>query len=303
MASQAAAKGAAAKAKYAGVHVALVTPFKEGRIDFDRLGDLIDFHVEKKTRGIVLCGTTGESATLSHKEHESVIEFGVKRAAGKTLVIAGTGSNNTVEAVALTRFARKAGADAALVITPYYNKPTQEGLAQYFRTVAEKGDLPIIMYNVPSRTAVNMTPETCARLAEAHGIVAIKEAAGSLDQVTEIVMRTPLEVLSGDDSLTLPMLAVGAVGVVSVVANVLPVEVSEMVNAFFAGATAEAAKIHRRLYPVTKALFLETNPIPVKTAMALLGRIDGELRSPLCAMSEGNLEKLKTALREFNFKA
>ncbi|MFH1023550.1 MAG: 4-hydroxy-tetrahydrodipicolinate synthase [Planctomycetota bacterium] len=280
----------------AGSTVALVTPYRDGRVDMDELRKLVDWHLAAGTDVLAPCGCTGESATMTHDEHEAVIEAVVRRVRGRRPVMAGTGSNNTIEAVRLTRFAARVGADAALVITPYYNKPTQEGLYQHYVHVARSADIPIVVYNVPGRTAVNVTPETLARLSRCRNIVAVKEASGSLDQVSAILQETDLEVLSGDDSLTLPMLAVGAAGVISVAANVVPAETAALVRAGLKGDFAAARRMHRRLFPLFKALFLETNPIPVKAALAMMGRIGGDLRLPLTAISAENAKRLRKVL-------
>ena len=284
---------------FTGSIVALVTPFKNGEVDFKKLGELIEFHVREGTTAISPCGTTGESPTLSHEEHEKVIAEVVQRVQGRIPVIAGTGSNNTQEALRLTKFAQKAGADGALVITPYYNRPTQEGLYRHFKALAEETDIPIVLYNVPSRTGVSISPETVARLAEFKNIVAIKEASGSLDQVSAILGLCDITVLSGEDSLILPILSIGGKGVVSVVANIIPRETSAMISSFFNGDMETARKAHHRLYPLTKAMFIETNPIPVKTAMRILGRLNGELRLPLCEMTEANKRQLTKALDDY----
>jgi 4-hydroxy-tetrahydrodipicolinate synthase len=283
---------------FSGSIVALVTPFKDGAVDFEKLEELVHFHIRAGTNGIVPCGTTGESATLSHEEHQEVISRVVKAAEGKIPVIAGTGSNSTAEAVRLTRFAQEAGADAALLITPYYNRPTQEGLYRHFAKVAGETELPIVLYNVPSRTGVNMLPETVIRLADLKNIAAIKEASGSIDQAVEILRGSDLEVLSGDDSLTLPLMSVGAAGVISVAANIVPEMMVDLVDFATDGDYRAARDLHLRLFPLVKALFLETNPIPVKTAMAIEELINGELRLPLCEMAAANREKLAKVLRD-----
>jgi 4-hydroxy-tetrahydrodipicolinate synthase len=260
----------------------------------------VEFQVRNGTSGIVPCGTTGESATLSFEEHEKVIDVVIAAAKGRVPVIAGTGSNNTKEAVVLTRYAKKAGADAALVITPYYNKPTQKGLVAHFEAVAGEVDIPIILYNVPGRTGVNMTPETVARLAEVKNIVGIKEASGNLSQICEVLRSTPKDfcVLSGDDALYYPMLALGAKGVISVVSNVAPKEMAEIYDAFAAGRTERARELHFRLWPLMQVLFVETNPIPAKTAVAMMGMIREEFRLPLCGMSDGNRKALARVLSD-----
>jgi 4-hydroxy-tetrahydrodipicolinate synthase len=286
---------------FAGSIVAIVTPFRNGRVDEQALGDLIEFQIANGTDGIVPCGTSGESATLSHEDHNRVIAFTVETIRKRVPVIAGTGSNSTDEAIALTRHAKKAGADGALLITPYYNKPTQEGLFRHYKAVAEAVDLPVVLYNIPGRTAVNLMPATVARLAAVRNIVAIKEGSASLQQVSEIIKACGdrITVLSGDDPLTLPMMAVGAKGVITVTANIVPADMAAMVDAFTAGNLAEAQRLHYKLYPLFSALFLETNPIPVKEALAMMGKIDGELRLPLCPLSPDSREKLTRALKDY----
>lgn len=284
-----------------GSMVAIVTPFLDDALDEAALKRLIDLHVESGTSAIVPCGTTGESATLSFEEHERVIELAVQAARGRVPVIAGTGSNSTREAVRLTRHAKDAGADGALLIAPYYNRPTQQGLYLHFKAVAEAVDLPLVLYNIQSRTAVNIEPETFARLAGLRNIVGVKEASGSLEQMSRIRALTngKLALLAGDDALTLPVLAIGGTGVISVAANIVPRNVAAMVAAFQGGRREEALQWHERLLPLVKALFLETNPIPIKTAMGMLGMIRPELRLPLCPMSEANLARLKLALENY----
>jgi 4-hydroxy-tetrahydrodipicolinate synthase len=281
--------------------VALVTPFRDDAIDEPALKRLVELHVESGTSALVPCGTTGESATLSHEEHDRVIEVVVQAAQGRIPVIAGTGSNNTREAIRLTRHAKEVGADGALLISPYYNKPTQQGLYLHFKAIAEAVELPLVLYNIASRTAVNIEPETFARLAELPNIVGVKEASGNLEQMSRILelTRGKLALLSGDDALTLPVLAIGGTGVISVIANLVPRDVVAMIRAFEAGKQEEAIRWHQQLLPLTKALFLETNPIPLKTAMGLLGMIGSELRLPLCPMSEANLARLKKALEDY----
>nr|MBI3614530.1 4-hydroxy-tetrahydrodipicolinate synthase [Nitrospirota bacterium] len=286
---------------FTGSHVAIVTPFRKGRVDEKALGDLIEFQIANGTNGIVPCGTTGESATLSHEEHDRVVALTVEVVRRRVPVIAGTGSNSTDEAIMLTKHAKAAGADGALLITPYYNKPTQEGLFLHYKAVAEAVDIPIILYNIPGRTGVNMAPATVARLAKIRNIVATKEGAGSLPQVSEIIQACGgrMTVLSGDDALTLPMMAVGAKGVITVTANIAPADMSAMVAAVLAGRQEEARALHYKLYPLFTALFFETNPIPVKTALAMMGKIDGELRLPLCPMSAEPREKLAQAMKDY----
>lgn len=285
---------------FAGCTVALVTPFRDGEVDYTALRELVDWQIEQGTRILSPVGTTGESPTLSHDEHERVIAVVVEQSAGRAKVMAGTGSNATAEAVRLTKFAAKAGADGALLVAPYYNRPTQEGLYAHFAKIAEAVDLPQILYNIPSRTGRNVEPETIERLAKLDPIVAVKEAAGSLDQVSDLVVRTDLTILSGDDSLTLPMLAVGASGVVSVVANIIPKDVHALLAAFGAGDMAEALRLHLKLFPLCRDLLgLATNPIPVKQAMALLGRGSAELRLPLFPLDERGVASLRRSLARY----
>jgi len=283
---------------FTGSFVALVTPFRGGKVDVEKLEELVDYHVEAGTSGLVPCGTTGESATLSHEEHELVISTVVRKADGRIPVIAGTGSNSTMEAIRLTRHAKEAGADAALLITPYYNKPTQKGLTAHFEAISRAVDIPLILYNVPSRTGVNMLPQTVIECAALPNVVGIKEASGSIDQTVEILSGSELIVLSGDDSLTLPLMSVGAKGVISVAANVVPKLMVDLVDLAAAGDFAGARDLHFRLYPLFKALFVETNPIPVKAAMAIQGTIGPELRLPLVPASESTLACLEKALAQ-----
>ena len=283
-----------------GVIVATVTPFRNGKLDRNALKRLIRFQIENGTDGVVPCGTTGESATLSFDEHERVIDIALESADGRIPVIAGTGSNNTREAIVLTRYAKRAGANAALVITPYYNKPPQEGLVRHFLAVAESTDIPIILYNVPGRTGVNMTPATVARLAEIPNIVGIKEASGNLNQVCDIIRTTPKKfcVLSGDDFLFFPMMALGAKGVISVASNVAPALMSELYDTYIIGELSRARDIHFRLWPLFGALFIETNPIPAKTALAMMRKIHEEFRLPLSPMAEANRKTLAKVLSD-----
>ncbi len=283
---------------FSGSIVALITPFREnGEIDFESLGKLIEFHISEKTDGILPCGCTGEAATLKHAEQKKVIEFVVGKVNGRIPVVAGTGSNSTDEALDLTSFARKVGADAALIITPYYNKPTPQGQYLHYKKIAEEVDIPIILYNVPGRTGTNMLPETIARLSKIKNVVAIKEANPSLDQVSKTLSLCNITVLSGNDSVTLPILSVGGKGVVSVAANVVPRKIHELVRNFKDGKIQEAQKIHLELFPLFEALFYETNPIPVKETLALMGKIQPHLRLPLCRMTEENKEKLVKVLK------
>jgi 4-hydroxy-tetrahydrodipicolinate synthase len=282
---------------FAGCTVALVTPFRDGEVDLDALRGLVDWHVEQGTDVVSPVGTTGESPTLTHAEHERIIAAVVEHAAGRVKVLPGTGSNATAEAVRLTQFAARAGADGALLVAPYYNRPSQEGLYAHYARVAEAVDLPLVLYNVPGRTGRNIEPETVERLARLGPVVAIKEASGSLDQVSDILVRTELTVLSGDDSLTLPMLAVGAEGVVSVVANLVPRDVLALLDAFRRGELAEARRLHAALFPLCRDLLgIAANPIPVKTALALLGRGNGEMRLPLCPPDAQGREALRRGL-------
>jgi 4-hydroxy-tetrahydrodipicolinate synthase len=284
---------------FSGSLVALVTPFRDGKVDLGKLEELVDFHVSSGTSGLVPCGTTGESATLSHDEHDLVIRAVVERSRGRIPVLAGTGSNSTTEAIRLTRFAQEAGADGALLITPYYNRPTQRGLVAHFEAVAAATDIPLVLYNVPSRTGTNMLPaaviECASRLPK---VVAIKEASGSIDQSVEILRGARIDVLSGDDSLTLPLMAVGAKGVISVVANVVPRLMADLARHALAGDFAAARALHLRLFPLFKALFVETNPIPVKAAMAIKGLVGPEIRLPLTPLEEKNAAHLRQVLAE-----
>lgn len=285
---------------FAGCTVALVTPFRDGEVDTEALRASVDWQIAQGTPVLSPVGTTGEAPTLNHDEHEKVIEAVVGQAAGRAKVLAGTGSNSTAEALRLTRFAARVGADGALLVVPYYNRPTQEGLYAHFARVAENCDLPIVLYNIPARTGRNMEAATVERLARIAPIVAIKEAAGALDQVSDLLARTDLTVLSGDDSLTLPMMAVGAEGVVSVVANLIPKDVMALVEAAGKGDLAGARKHHARLFPLCRDLLgLATNPIPVKGALALLGRGNGELRLPLLPLDEQGRAALRLSLSRY----
>ncbi|HNZ47846.1 MAG TPA: 4-hydroxy-tetrahydrodipicolinate synthase [Candidatus Hydrogenedentes bacterium] len=286
---------------FSGSYVAMVTPFQEsGAVDFDAYGRLVDFHLEQGSDGLVPCGCTGEAATLSHDEQKACIRFVVERVAGRIPVIAGTGSNNTQEALTLTRYARELNCDAALLITPYYNKPTAAGQILHYTTIAEAVDIPIMLYNVPGRTGVKMEPETVAALSRVPGIQSIKEACGSVDQVSNILDQCSIIVMSGDDSLTLPMMSVGATGVVSVAGNVAPRAVAELCRHANEGAYEEARTIHYRLHALFKALFWETNPMPVKAALAEMGLIKNILRLPLVPMSEKYQDKLRAVLKELD---
>ncbi len=284
---------------FEGVIVAIITPFKEnGELDEEGFRGNIEYLEEAGALGIVPCGTTGESATMSFEEHKTVVDIAVD-CATKLKVIAGTGSNNTHEAVELTKHAADVGADAALLITPYYNRPNDRGMVAHYKTVAESCDLPLVLYNVPSRTGTNLEPEIVAKLAKMDSIIGIKEASGNLSQVSQIIEMTQdeaFEVISGDDGLTLPIMALGGVGVISVVANVAPRKTVAMIDAMLKGDLEEAKRIHFQLSPLMRALFLETNPIPVKTACGMIGLADGPLRLPLAPMSEENEKKLKDVL-------
>jgi len=284
---------------FKGSMVALVTPFKNGKVDKKKIKELIKFHLENGTNAIVPCGCTGEAATLTYQEQKEVIALTIEEVKGRIPVIVGTGSNSTKEALDLTKFAVKCGASGALVITPYYNKPTPEGQYQHYRTLAQEVDIPIVMYNVPSRTGISMLPETIARLSTLKNIVAIKEASGSLDQISQILSLCDITVLSGDDSLTLPMMAVGAKGVISVVANIIPQDMVNMIDAFFTGDLEEARQLHYKMLPLCKAMFYETNPLPVKAAMGLLKKITPEWRLPLCPPQPDTLKKIKAALKSY----
>jgi 4-hydroxy-tetrahydrodipicolinate synthase len=283
---------------FKGSIVAIVTPFKKGKVDEKALGDLIEWHISQETNGIVPCGTTGEASTLDYKEHYRVIELTVKTVHKRVPVIAGTGANATDETIMITKQAKKLGADAALIVSPYYNKPTQEGLYRHYKAVAEAVDIPIGLYNVPGRTAVNILPSTVARLAEIESIVAIKEASGDMKQVSEIIRLCgdKITVISGDDFTTLPLLALGGKGVISVSANVVPKDMSMMCSLWMKGQHDRARAIHYKIEPLNAAMFIETNPIPVKTALAMMGKIQEELRLPLCEMSSANKEKLRKVL-------
>ena len=287
---------------FKGSIVAIVTPFHNGKVDEKKLRELIDFQIKNGTSGIVPCGTTGESATLTFDEHEKVIEITIEQVNKRVPVIAGTGSNSTEEAIMLTKQAASAGADASLQVSPYYNRPTQAGLFRHFKAIAESVKIPIILYNIAGRTGVNIEPETIAGLAkDCKNIVAVKEASGSLDQMSRIKALCPpnFQLISGDDSLTLPVLSIGGVGVISVVANIVPADVAGLVSAFEKGNIKKAQNLHYKLLPLIKACFVETNPIPIKTAMGLLGMCEPDLRLPMCSMSPVNLDKLKKALKDY----
>lgn len=286
---------------FKGSLVAIVTPFENGRLDEKRFSALIEFQIKNGTSGIVPCGTTGESATLSLEEHERVVEFTVHTTKGRIPVVAGTGSNNTKEAITLTKHAKKVGADGALLISPYYNKPTQKGIYLHFKTIAEEVDIPIVLYNIASRTGINIEPDTVARLAQIKNIVAIKEASGNVAQMAQILnlCGDKLALIAGDDTLTLPVLAIGGTAVISVVANIVPAQMAEMVKLFAQGKIEESRKIYYQLLPLINAMFIETNPIPVKTAMGMMNLIKPGLRLPLCPMLSANEQKLKKVLKDY----
>ena len=286
---------------FQGSLVALVTPFRDGRVDEAKLKELVEFHIKGGTDALVPCGTTGESPTLDHDEHKRVIDVVIQAANKRIPVVAGTGSNSTAEAVSLTKHAKAAGADGALIVLPYYNKPTQKGLIEHCRAIADGVDLPLILYNIPGRTGVNMLPETVAQLADHPNIVGMKEATGDIVQMTQdiVLCGDKLSFLSGDDTLTLPLMSVGGRGVISVVANIVPKDVADMTHAFLNGDWKRARELHLRLFPLCQAMFYETNPIPVKTAMGMMGMIKEEFRLPLCPMIEANRKKLEAALRTY----
>lgn len=285
--------------KFAGLTVAIVTPFKDGKVDEAALKKMVDWQVSQGTDGLCPVGTTGECPTLSTEEHERVIGIVCQHAAGRIKVMAGTGSNSTTEAIELTRFAKSVGADGAMMVAPYYNKPTGEGFYQHYKAVAEAVDIPIILYNIPGRTAKNMEPDVVARIAEIPSVVAIKEATGSMDQASQTLAQTNLTVLSGDDSLTLPLLSMGGSGVVSVVGNIVPADMLQLLKAFREGNITEAQRLHFKLFALCRDMLgIATNPIPVKAAMKMLGRDTGELRLPMTPLSEseeGRLRKTLTA--------
>ncbi len=286
---------------FKGAIVAIVTPFKNGKVDEGKLRELIEFQIVNGTDGIVPCGTTGESPTLSHEEHDRVVEITVDAVKKRVPVIAGTGSNSTAEALRLTKHAHEVGADGALMVCPYYNRPTQEGLYQHYKFIAENVSIPIIVYNIPGRTGVNLLPDTLARLAKIPNIVGTKEASGSLKQMHDVISLCgpDFAVLSGDDFFTYPLLCLGGHGIISVVSNVAPADMAALVDAFAAGDLKKAKDLHFKMVPLIDSLFIETNPVPVKAALAMMGKIDYEVRLPLAKMSEGNYEKLKMVLTTY----
>ncbi|MBD3380410.1 MAG: 4-hydroxy-tetrahydrodipicolinate synthase [Candidatus Omnitrophica bacterium] len=284
---------------FKGSYVALVTPFKDGKVDGESYRKLIEFHIDNGTDGILACGTTGEAATMSTEEHKAHLEITVETVNGRVPVLAGTGSNSTEEAVGLTSFAKKAGCDAALVVTPYYNKPTPEGQYRHFSRIASEVDIPIMLYNVPGRTGTCMLPETIARLSAVDNIVAVKEASGSVQQVMDILSRCDITVMSGDDAQTLPFMSVGASGVVSVVANIVPGKMRDLVELCASGDMEGARKLHYEILGLCGAMFIETNPLPVKTSMSMMGLIEKEWRLPLCEMLPQNEDKLRKVLEQY----
>jgi 4-hydroxy-tetrahydrodipicolinate synthase len=286
---------------FSGTFTAIVTPFKDGRVDEAAYKKLIRFGVDGGVNGFVPCGTTGESPTLSHEEHNRVIEIAVKEVAGQVMVIAGTGSNSTEEAIALTQHAERVGADGALLVSPYYNKPTQEGLFRHYSSIAESVGIPLVIYNIQGRTAVNIENSTMARLSKIPNIVGVKEASGSILQMSEVIRLCgpEFDVLSGDDQMTFPLMALGGRGVVSVVSNIVPDRMSALVRYMLDGKIQEARAAHFEIYELCQAMFLETNPIPVKAALGLMGKIEPEYRLPLCGPSEPNLEKLRATLKKY----
>ena len=287
---------------FRGAFVAIVTPFIDGQVDEQGLIDLIEFHIANGTNGIVPCGTTGESATLSHEEHHRVVELTVKTVNGRVPVVAGSGSNSTSEAINLTRHAKDGGVDGVLMVSPYYNKPSQEGLYQHYKAVAEAVDVPIILYNVPSRTSSNILPQTVARLAQIDNIVGIKEATADLNQISEVIRLCPADfsVLSGDDFTSMPTVLIGGTGVISVTSNVAPRDMAEMMEAALAGDVAKAKQMHYKLFPLMQAMFYDTNPVPAKKSLELMGKIkSGTPRLPLCSIDDDSLARLKGALSAY----
>lgn len=286
---------------FTGAMVALITPFRDGEVDYKTLEELVDFQLENGIDAIVPCGTTGESPTLTHEENKKVIERVISAVGGKTIVIGGTGSNSTAEAIEMTAFAKKVGADASLQVCPYYNKPTQEGFYQHFNAIAEEVDLPMILYNIPGRCGgTGLMPETVARLAEIENVVGIKEATGRLDMASEIANICDITILSGDDSLTLPIASVGGKGVISVVANIVPADVKAMTDLILAGDLVSARKWHNKLFSLSKNMLgLSTNPIPIKAAVSMLNMASQEMRLPLVAMEENKIAQLREALKDY----
>lgn len=286
--------------QFAGLSVAMITPFRNGQVDLEALQKQVEYQIDAGTTCLCPVGTTGESPTLSHPEHERVIAAVIEAAGGRIKVMPGTGSNSTEEALHLTRWAAESGADAVLVVGPYYNKPTQEGFYQHFKTLAQAVDIPICIYNIPGRTGKNIEPETIARMAELPNITMVKEATGSMDQASQIINTTDLTVLSGDDSLTLPLLSIGGRGVISVIGNIIPKDAISMIQAFEQGDLAEAQRWHHKLFPICRDMLgLATNPIPIKAAMRMLGRDTGELRMPLTPLNATEENKLRSTLARY----
>lgn len=283
--------------KLNGSFVALVTPYSKGEVDLLKVKELVEFHIKNGTAGICPAATTGEGPVLSHDERANIIKTVVETARGKALVFPGTGTYNTRESIEQTKMAKELGADGALIVTPYYNKPTQEGLYRHYKAIAEAVQIPIMLYNVPGRTGVSMAPETTARLGLIKNIVALKDASGNVEQVTQLRALSDIQILSGEDSLTFPILCMGGVGVVSVAANVIPKQVADMTAAVLRGEVEKARQIHDRYFELFKNLFIETNPIPVKTALKKMGMYNGEMRLPMCEMTAANEEKLEKTLR------
>jgi 4-hydroxy-tetrahydrodipicolinate synthase len=287
--------------QFKGSMVALITPFRDGALDIPALEKMVAMHVEAGTDVLVPCGSTGESPTLTHQEHDRVIEEVIRLAAGRIPVLAGTGSNSTTEAIRLTRHAKDAGADGTLQVAPYYNKPTQEGLYRHFAAIAEAADIPQVLYNIPGRCGVEISVATIARLRRDYPqIIAVKHATGSVDGASELSLACDIDIISGDDSMTLPLMALGGVGVISVLANIIPAEVKAMTDAALGGDWKTALACHRRMFPLARVMFIETNPIPVKTAMAIRGMVREEFRLPLCPLSPENRSKLESVLRRYN---
>ncbi len=286
---------------FKGSIVAIVTPFNNGAVDVEKLRELVEFQIDGGTDAIVPCGTTGEASTLDYDEHMLVIKTVVEQVGKRVPVIAGTGSNSTAEAIELTQLAKEAGVDGCLLVTPYYNKPTQEGLYRHYKAVAEGVAIPQILYNVPGRTGVNLLPETVARLAPIKNIVAIKEATGSLQQASEVLALCgdQIDVLSGDDFITFPMMACGAKGVISVTANIMPKAIGDLTDAFYAGDLEKARQLHLQTLKISNAMFIESNPVPVKTALGLMGKCSDEVRLPLAPMSAANKAKLEAIMKEY----
>ena len=287
------------KGQFSGCITAIVTPFKKGKIDYKKLLELLDFQISNGVTGVVLCGTTGEGPTVTDDEKEKMFRVAVKHNRGRVQLIAGTGTNDTVTTIKRTQMAQRCGVDAALIVTPYYNKPTQQGMFLHFSAVGKKTKLPIILYNVPGRTGVSITPETVARLSAIKNIVAIKEASGNLNAIAQIKKLCGITILSGDDALTYPILCLGGKGVISVGSNIVPADIVRMIDLYNDGDFKHAKELHLKLQPLFKALFIESNPIPVKTAMKMLKMCRDEMRLPLCAMAKPNADKLKTALKSY----